>query len=300
LSDVIPEYAKTHTLLIPESLYAMDDAYCVMAYGEAAIFYKNIAQSMVDIDFFTNTPCLAFVLSGEETFSSYDNDEIILSQGQMLLMPKDSFMVSDFLRTDGPLEAFLFFFDDFVINEFLKSKKHLTVVEDKVIAPFKLGSDRMASAYMEALFSVYMDVKATPDLLRIKLLELLNILDLNDKSGKMRQFLRTSRINRPKRNIKRLLADPCHWKLNVTDLAKLSGRAPTSFNRDFQRQFGTTPQKWLISARLEKAHGLLETTSLSVSEIALEVGYENISHFISVFKKKYGMSPKKMRLEKNW
>ena len=55
----------------------MDDAYCVMAHNEAAIFYKHIPQSMIDIDFFTNVPCLVFVLSGRETFSSYENDEIV-------------------------------------------------------------------------------------------------------------------------------------------------------------------------------------------------------------------------------
>ena len=300
MTQLIPDYVQEKTLLIPESLYDMDDAYCVMAHKDASIFYKNIPQSMVDIDFFTNAPCLAFVLSGKETFASFADDEILVEAGQMLFMPKNSYMISDFVRTAGPLEAFLFFFDEDIIKDFLKNKLHAVQDSGRPQAPFKRDADMRVTAFMKALYSVYQDVQATPELVRLKLLEILALLDALDEGGKLRGFLRTTLSQVPKRNIRRLLADPSHWRLSVADLAKLSGRSLTSFNRDFKRQFETTPQKWLINARLEQAYELLRSSSMSVSEVALDVGYDNISHFISVFKKKYGQSPKKLRLENNW
>ena len=93
----------------------------------------------------------------------------------MLFIPKNSFMVSDFVRTEGPLKAFLFFFDEQTIKEFLKSKRYLAAGEGQPVAPYKMPSNNITDAYMDALFAVYKDVKATPDLLRIKLLELLNV-----------------------------------------------------------------------------------------------------------------------------
>ena len=80
--------------------------------------------------------------------------------------------------------------------------------------------------------------------------------------------------------------------LNIHDYAVLTGRSISSFNRDFKRLFGTTPKKWLISKRLNKSHELLNTTKLNVTQIAMEVGYENISHFIEAYKKTYGETPK--------
>ncbi len=300
MAQSIPQYAQENVLLIPESLFQMDDATCIMAYDDAAIFYKNVPRSMVDIEFFTNAPCLAYIMSGKETFSSFATDEIILQEEQLLFMPMNSFMVSDFVRTNGALQAFLFFFDERTIDEFLKNKQLSLSEELKSIEPYKVEADSRVSAYMKALREVYQNTNASPDLLRLKLLELLGILDLADEEKKLRRFLLSARQASPKRNIKRLLKDPSLWRLPVSDLAVLSGRSLTSFNRDFKRQFETTPQQWLISMRLERALELVKSSSMSVSEISMEVGYDNISHFISLFKKKYGLSPKRMRREENW
>ncbi|WP_420548381.1 helix-turn-helix domain-containing protein [Curvivirga sp.] len=278
----------------------MDDARCVMAHGDAAIFYKNIPQSMLGIEFFTNTPCLAYVLSGKETFSSFEEDEIILENGQLLFMPKNSFMVSDFEKIDGPLEAFLFFFDKNTIELFLKNKLLTLKETNNKIAPYKLTSNPSINSYMTSLYEIYKDIHPSVEMVQLKLLELLNLLDHLDENKNLRAFLKTTTDDQPKRNIKRLLKNQQCWRLNVRELAQLSGRPITSFNRDFKRQFNTTPQKWLMSARLNKAYDLLEKSSLSISEISMEVGYDNISHFISIFKKKFGTSPKQIRLQNNW
>ena len=50
--------------------------------------------------------------------------------------------------------------------------------------------------------------------------------------------------------------------------------------------------------RLTQAAYLLETTGLSVADIGERVGYENMSYFHRIFKERYGISPKKYRVEK--
>ncbi|MCZ4279740.1 AraC family transcriptional regulator [Kiloniella laminariae] len=321
MKQQIPDYCKTNTLLIPDSLFDMADAFPVMTSrdvargmtgkisgdvgGHAAIFYKCIAREMRGIEFYTSAPCLAFVLSGEETFTSFDGEEILLKAGEMLMMPKNLYMISDFVKGDGALQAFLFFFDQKTIGEFIQRAPYLPKRaggeerqgEKLALSPYKISANSAISGYMEALHLVYRNYSGTANLLRLKLLELLSLVDALDDRKRLRDFLGSAHKHAEKRNIRHLMKEHCFHNLSVQDLAVLSGRSQASFTREFKRQYGVSPVKWLINTRLEKARGLIRDSSHSVTEIALLVGYDNISYFIKAFKTRYGMTPKKMRAE---
>jgi len=74
----------------------------------------------------------------------------------------------------------------------------------------------------------------------------------------------------------------------------LTGRSLSTFNRDFRKLFHTTPQKWLTDKRLELAYYHLAEKRKKPSEVYLEVGFEDLSHFSFIFKKKYGVSPNQL------
>ena len=69
------------------------------------------------------------------------------------------------------------------------------------------------------------------------------------------------------------------------------------FLRLFKQSVGTTPHAYLTEIRLRNAKKLLETTSLSIAEIAERSGFESVSHFQVLFKKKTGMGAAKYRKE---
>jgi len=71
----------------------------------------------------------------------------------------------------------------------------------------------------------------------------------------------------------------------------LTGRSLTTFKRDFKKAFKTTPQKWLTGKRLELAHYQIRAKSRKPSEVYLETGFENLSHFGYAFKKRFGYAP---------
>lgn len=297
MTQSIPRYCADNTLLIPESLYEMADARPVMAHGGAAVFHKVIHAGLKAVEFYTNAPCLAFVLKGEETFTAFDHSRVVLRPGEMLFMTKNLYMISDFVNAAGPLEAFLFFFDQACIDAFLRRRAHASPEASFDHRPYRIPANAPISRYMAALEAVYRDVKGTPVLLQNKLLELLLLIEELDDGPRLRAFLAGAKTAGAKRNIRHVMREHCLHRLSVRDFAALTGRSPASFNRDFKRQFGTTPSRWLIGVRLEKALELIRETQLSVTEIALEVGYENSSHFIKAFKAKYGQTPKKVRAQ---
>lgn len=71
----------------------------------------------------------------------------------------------------------------------------------------------------------------------------------------------------------------------------LTGRSLTTFKRDFQKLFNTTPQRWLTKKRLELAYYHLLEKNRKPVDIYLETGFENLSHFSFAFKKQYGLTP---------
>jgi len=84
------------------------------------------------------------------------------------------------------------------------------------------------------------------------------------------------------------------YDLAVEDIANYTGRSLASFKRDFKKISPLSPQKWLIEKRLKVAHNKIRLENGKVSDVYLEVGFKNLSHFSSAYKKLYGYSPSKL------
>ncbi len=78
------------------------------------------------------------------------------------------------------------------------------------------------------------------------------------------------------------------FNIPLVEFARLSGRSISTFKRDFSKTFRETPEKWLKQKRLSEAKNLLQTTNLRPSDVYLQVGFENFSHFSNAFKNQFG------------
>jgi AraC-like DNA-binding protein len=56
---------------------------------------------------------------------------------------------------------------------------------------------------------------------------------------------------------------------------------------------GTTPYRYILNARIERAKIILATRTLSIAQVALAVGFSSQSHFSAAFRKHTGMSPRR-------
>lgn len=81
------------------------------------------------------------------------------------------------------------------------------------------------------------------------------------------------------------------YDLSIADIAHYTGRSLAAFKRDFKKLSNLPPQKWLMEKRLNVAQDKIEKEKKKVSDVYLEVGFKNISHFSTAYKKKFGYSP---------
>lgn len=79
--------------------------------------------------------------------------------------------------------------------------------------------------------------------------------------------------------------------VSVDDLARRSAMSPRSFARRFKAATGTTPHQWLIRQRVLHAQRLLETTDLSVDQIATRCGFGTTAGFRDQFQRIVRTSP---------
>ena len=83
--------------------------------------------------------------------------------------------------------------------------------------------------------------------------------------------------------------------LRLCDIARQTGMSAGHFSRCFKSVTGQTPFEYVTRYRLSKAQYALASTDMSVTEIALDCGFNNVSYFISTFRQTYGTSPGQFR-----
>jgi AraC-like DNA-binding protein len=86
-----------------------------------------------------------------------------------------------------------------------------------------------------------------------------------------------------------------HKNVTLTEVSKLVSMTDVSFSRFFKTRTGITFIDSLLELRLGHASRLLIDTTQSVAEVAYNCGFNNISNFNRLFKKKKGCTPKEFR-----
>ena len=80
-------------------------------------------------------------------------------------------------------------------------------------------------------------------------------------------------------------------KISVKDMAADSHFSVSTLERYFQSHFRLSPNEFLLKIKMNRAAQLLSASTLNVSEIATECGYENVSSFSRAFRRHMGMTP---------
>lgn len=87
--------------------------------------------------------------------------------------------------------------------------------------------------------------------------------------------------------------------LSISEIASTCNFSEYHFMRFFKKYIGMTCIEYINNYRLEIASSLLSKSEKSILDISFEVGFNSVSYFNKVFKKKYSITPKEFRNSKN-
>jgi len=100
-----------------------------------------------------------------------------------------------------------------------------------------------------------------------------------------------TRVARVLRELEAHAAEP----QSLATMARTAGLGRHHFLRAFKAVTGVTPHQWVLRARLRDAAVRLRSTRAPVTEIALDVGFDDLSNFIRTFRAEFGVSPRHYR-----
>src|SRR5882724_11896094 len=159
-------------------------------------------------------------------------------------------------------------------------------------AVIDLPSDPLYKNYFDSL-SPYMQLNGEDDaaLVALKLREA--ILLLLKVSPGMKDILFD--FGEPgKIDLEAFMNRNFHFNVDLNRFAYLTGRSLATFKRDFEKLFHLTPSRWLQQRRLQEAYYLITEKGKTASDIYLDLGFEDLSHFSFAFKKQFGVAPTKI------
>jgi len=231
---------------------------------------------------------LVYVYAGVLDFS-YAERAYRFIPGNTLLIPRNQLGRMTKLPADGePFRSLSILFPETLLKKFYKTQR-----ENSAEGKWKghLGLDR--HPLLESLFTSlvpYFEMRdeLPPDLADIKIAECLTVLDAC--SSQVKRVL--SAFDDPgKVNLADFMEQHFLYNLPLEKFGYLTGRSLTTFKKDFQKIFKTTPGRWLTSKRLEHAHYQIAVNRRKPADIFIEAGFENLSHFSFAFKKHFGYTP---------
>ena len=283
-------------ILLPQRLFEHHQVTTVFRDGNVCILKKELTEPVVNKEGYISNHAISILLSGEQHIKTYDNQIIKVFPNEVLFIPRGMYHITDLIPQKGTFKSLLFYFDNAIIQEFLSTSKVTEISKAPVPDHLKFGVVPSIDLFANSLLDIYAAQRLTnKNFLNIKILELLFLLNGLAKEQQFANFLFQMTLPK-KRNIKSFMEQNYDKPLKIEDYAYLTGRSVSTFRRDFKSYFQLTPQKWLQEQRLAKAIKIIESREISVTELAFEVGYENISYFIKAFKKRVGLSPKQFML----
>lgn len=233
-----------------------------------------------------------YVIEGEKKFAG-TSETITVKKGDVFFVRRGYYLMSESI--DASYKSLVFFFDESLIKDFVN--QHLELFPEEKVAEKELPTllilptDEKFGKFAESVLPYFRSkTKYLHHFLKLKLQELLLHL-LEYDSGDFLKALLHEIYKGEKADLDYLMQNYYLKPLTLNELARLSGRSLSAFKRDFQEKFDSSPASWIREKRLKHAAFLLKNSQKHVNEIAEEVGFESVSHFIKAFKARFGKTP---------
>jgi AraC family transcriptional regulator, exoenzyme S synthesis regulatory protein ExsA len=248
-------------------------------------------------EFFLQTNLIVYVLSGRRVFVK-NRKRWELAEGTCAFVRKGTH-IAEMEEGVGWCVMTFFIPDDFfkrLISDNLKNLPLANLPEAGTDHVLRLEVNELSKSFFASMLPYFTQTLPPPEnLLELKFKELTLSLLSQKQNRQLLAYLHNLYQDKHP-TMEEIVQNNFTFNLTLEDYAKLACKSVPTFKREFKKIFNDSPAKWVMKKRINLAIELLENTKLSISEITLECGFENQTHFSRIFKEKVGTSPLRFRM----
>ena len=212
-----------------------------------------------------------------------------MKPGECCLVRKNQLVRYHKEKENGAFEKVVVVFDQDFLRQYIKSRPPQLIGEKSDEAFLTIRHHTKIPLFLQSLQPHFDEQgKMDPVSADLKREELLSIL-LSDNPGLADILFDFSPIQ--KIDLEAFMNRNFRFNVAIQRFAYLTGRSLTHFKQDFKKKFNDTPGRWLLKKRLQEAHFLIKKQGKKASDVYVEVGFEDLSHFSFAFKKRFGVPP---------
>ncbi len=239
-----------------------------------------------------------FLFLAKGSMQGYDgNKNYRLNPGDYCLIRKNRLARYNKQKQHDEFEKVIIMLDETFLRKFQEKHKITTTKFQSEEAFLRINKNELIPDFIHSLIPYYSaGGKIDDKFADVKREELLIILlqSQPELSGLFFDYGIPEKIN-----LEAFMNRNYTFNVNIQRFAYLTGRSLSAFKRDFKTTFNETPNHWLVQKRLQEAHFLIDKKQKKPSEIYLDLGFEDLSHFSFAFKKLFAYTPTELMEGKN-
>lgn len=278
----------------------------VIDYRKFELFEKTFIQKIVLEPPFeyvfpvSEQACFLYVLQGELRFQRDDEQLDIPASKSLLLNCLNSGKQMQHSMASGNTELVIVTFHTDILKKIydreLPSLLQQPREEVSNQSSEKINNDFLIQKYVEGLLFYFANPSlVNNDILILKLKEIILLLSQTQNAGTI-QLILSQLFSSTTYTFKQIIEAHLFSQVSVEELAKKSNLSVSSFKREFAKLYNDSPANYIKNKRLEKAAELLLVSTLRISEIAFDCGFNDLANFTKSFHDKYQLTPSQYRV----
>jgi len=250
------------------------------------ILYYDLEKGYKDTYNSYNYYRLCTILNGKKEIAINNSNKMTYTPSEYIVLPPQS---SVDMNIASHTKAVVYEISNHLIEN-ISNKMEQNFFKDKNIQKYKYSTD-LFNAIKNLNFNIYQNDKEAQFLMDLHAQELVYRLIKDNKNSSTGSI---ANINYNPAEIARdIITKPGNEYLSIGEIADMLKMSQSNLDYYFKKEYNISPKKYQNQIKIERAPYLL--TQNNVTEVAMNLGFENISYFIRLFKDKYGYTPKQYK-----
>lgn len=281
---------KIETLVENKSTFTLD-------HTELSIFETHQQAENVYLKF--SDPVLASMLMGKKIMHLNQHMDFDFLPGESVILPSDEVMCIDFPEASikNPTKCLAMAFEQERLDKILNNLNELRPKIDNqewkfTNSNFHFTNDVAIQHILQRLIFIFTEQHPSKDIFADLMIQelIIRIVQTETKTFYSKNANKLSSNNRIA-HVVGYIKENIREHIQVEQLCKIACMSESNFYRVFKEELGISPIEFIIEERIKLASSLLKNPEFRIKDVYFESGFNSLSYFNRMFKKKFKLSP---------